>query len=149
MGMTLVGLEPSKNTGKVIHFSMWVWHPMVEYLEKNHYDLLKDYPSLRFNSGEFSKDFANQLHDTLDVANAMEWSSHLAQFLKTLPEGPCFGCLGLGMKRNGLMDSINEQCYICRGTGQSKQYVSQYYFRGGDMWNLKEFLCHCGGFKLI
>lgn len=148
MGMTLIGQDPSKNTGKVIHFSMWVWHPMVEYLEKNHYDLLKDYPSLRFNSGEFSKDFATQLHDALDVENANEWSKGLAQFLQTLPTGPCFACLGFGKKRNGLMDVTDERCLVCLGTGECKQYVSQYYFRGGDLWNFKEFLCHCGGFRL-
>lgn len=149
MGMTLVGQNPTTNLGKVIHFSNWVWQPLVEYLEKNHYDVIKYAPDFRFNSGEVvSEKVATALMESIDVNDAEQWANHLSEFMRTLPEGPCFGCFGLGYKRDGISEMSQDKCEVCDGSGSSKQYVTQYRFRAGDVSNLLLFLRHCGGFKL-
>lgn len=146
--MTLIGNKPSNNLGRVLHFSNWVWQPLVEYLEKNHYDAIKTFPDLRFNAGEVSDFDAKQLANQLSVEHAEQWSNELSSYLNSLPLGPCFGCFGFGTRRDGILGSTEDECVVCKGAGQSRQYVTQYYFLNGHIYHLREFLKSCGGFSL-
>lgn len=148
MGMTLIGLKPSNNIGRVIHFSNWVWQPLVEYLEKSYYDNIQNFPNLRFNSGEISEQDAQGLAYALDITHAGEWANTLSEYLNKLPHGPCFGCFGHGTKKDGILGATREACIVCKGSRTSPQYITQYYFLAGHVYHLREFLKYCGGCSL-
>lgn len=148
MGMTLTGTSPSNNLGKVVHFSLWVWHPLVEYLETRHYDTVSRMPSLRFNHGEVSADLAFELSEKISIPDASQYTNDLNDLLSSLPNTTCWGCFGFGKKRKGIMVETDDPCTVCHGSGESRPYVAQYRLRAGDVANLKTFLRECGGFRL-
>lgn len=153
MSVNLVGLDPRGEIGRVLRLSNFIWYPMWEYVEEKYPDIAKNINNARTsNSSEMHYDWATslcyKLYNDLETGAAREWLNRLEEFLDSLPDEPCFVCLGFGHNRRGILQETDEICYRCDGAGMGRPYVSQYHFNEHDLWFFASFLQSCGGFKI-
>ena len=153
MSMDLHGLEPQSRYGEVLRLSVWVWHPLWEFVEQ-------EYPNLvgkvrgHVNSGdELNKETSQLLYEKMSNdflnGNIQNYIDKYNDFLDSIPKWECVPCLGLGKKRRGIFHQTNDVCVNCQGSGKAFSYIKNYSFSVGDVYFFLEFLKDCGGFKIL
>lgn len=152
--MNLYGLEPQDHVGKIYRLSIWLWHPLWNYIEKEYPEVADMVGNGHANNGDIvSKENAKKIFDliTKDLANEkiIKYINEFNSFLESLPEVTCEYCLGFGKEREYILNITNEDCFRCNGSGKSKMFITNYKADLYDFYKFKEFLENCGGFKIL
>jgi hypothetical protein len=153
MGMELHGLSPKNHNGKIYRSSIWIWHPMWNYIEINHPHLVKKLNG-HSNSGEILEEEKSQqlsqiIFDDLGNNKITEYLKEYDDFMNSLPEVTCEYCLGYGFERQNILFQSSEVCFRCRGTGRSKMFITNYKAYTHDFYMLAIFCSNSGGFKIL
>ena len=65
MGIELHGLNPKNHFGKIHRNSIWIWHPMWNYLELNYKDTIKEINGHANNGDIVTKEISNILSEII------------------------------------------------------------------------------------
>lgn len=153
MGIELHGLSPKNHNGKIYRSSIWIWHPMWNYLEINYLDLVKNLNG-HSNSGQIlNEENCKLLSETIfnDLGNnkISEYLKQYDNFMDSLPEVTCEYCLGYGFERQNILFQLNDICFRCKGSGRSKMFITNYRAYIHDFYMLAMFISNSGGFKIL
>lgn len=154
MGMNLYGLNPSAHTGKIYRLSIWLWHPLWNYVEMEHSDLANKLGNGHANDGDIlnesdTKELESKLLEDLNNGKIEKYVNNFNIFLDSLPEVRCEYCLGFGKERQFILNITEENCFRCHGSGVSKMFITNYKADIYDFHKFIEFLKYCGGFKIL
>lgn len=171
MGMDVMGVKPTSETGKYFRRNVWGWRPLWQYVEVMHSDLANLVPYSQSNDGdglnrmkseELSKrlmnDYENGVVDTYIVARN--------EYLSELERPECNLCEGTGIRTDKVgTDMLMPQrelepemamltgrtvgwCNGCSGEGKRDNWETSYYLEKDDIKDFAEFLADCGGFEI-
>jgi hypothetical protein len=154
MGMNLYGLAPKDHIGKIYRLSIWLWHPLWNYVEKEYPDIAAKVGNGHANNGDLvSEDIAKEILDMLseDMFNGKiaDYITNFNNFLNSLPEVTCEYCLGFGKEIEFILNITEVNCFRCSGSGISKMFITNYKADMHDFYRFKDFLENCGGFKIL
>lgn len=153
MAFNLIGLDPKAAVGKEIMISMFIWHPLWEYVESNYPEIASKLPNAHFNSQEtLQEDYAKLLSNLIDAdianGNLTNYINKFKKFVESLPDTDCYRCFGIGKHRVGILKALSGPCEACNGTGRAKQFVCKYSIEIHDFALFSMFLKKCGGFVI-
>lgn len=156
MGMDVYGQDPTDPKGEYFRASVWGWHPLwtlcedlaphitdgVEYGHSNDGDGLGAIDAVRL---------ANELTRRLDSGDVDLYITQRQEWLDSLPLEECIHCQGTGTRHDGLSigrETPDFQCNACGGEGKVKSFHTHYSLRKEFVEEFRDFLAHCGGFKI-
>ena len=142
----------SKNQGAYFRNNVWNWKPLWEFVCELCDEVLSEEEKNKgwFNEGyEYDADtaleIANRLHDALESGFVQKYAERRKEHLAGLPLETCSLCDGTGVRDD---EYVQGKCNGCDGTGQVKQWVTNYPF---EVENVQEFQIFCrqsGGFQI-
>lgn len=150
MSFKLVGKNPESAVGKELNISLFIWHPLWEYVESQ-------YPEIAIKVGghfnsyqELSKEDAlflsNNIYDDINNNIVAEYVRNFKDFVGNLPLTDCYSCFGIGKHRVGILKALDGPCEACNGTGRARFLTSYYSLELQDFYIFQKFLSQCGGF---
>lgn len=151
MAKTLIGLSPTDPLGNSIRTSIWIWSPIVNYLEMNYEDL-KDiidvfkYDNVQVDiSDKEAKELSQRMYD--DIQKFKDYADDFNKLQDSLPDLDCQFCFGIGKERINVIQVSDDHCFKCYGKGKTRPMVCDYLVDVGFFYRLMDFLRYCGGFR--
>jgi len=155
MGMDVFGKAATAEVGEYFRRNVWGWHPLWEYVERNHADIGYAVEHAHTNDGDGldeagSLELAQRLRNDLATGKAAEYVRERDEFLNALPSLTCNICEGTGQRPDGLygVEWTKPGCNGCDGTGESRPYETYYSLDVQDIEEFTDFLEACGGFSI-
>lgn len=157
MGMDVFGLAPTSATGEYFRRNVWGWHPLWEYVERNHPEIAVKVEAGHSNDGdglgaEDAAALADLLREDLRSGQAHVYVVERDVALAALAPEPCHLCEGTGVRRDDVavragMDTRG-WCNGCDGSGQVLPWVTHYSLDASDIAEFADFLADSGGFTI-
>lgn len=153
MAFNLIGQDPIATVGKEFRVSLFIWHPLWEYVEDQYPEIASKVVDAHFNAGgsldkQDSLTLAESLDNDFDSGLIAEYVKKFQDFIDNLPETDCYQCFGIGKHRVSILKALREPCRACNGTGKAKHFVTQYTLYPHDFVTFALFLRNCGGFVI-
>jgi hypothetical protein len=171
MGMDVYGKNAKNETGEYFRRNVWGWHPLWEYCENVHTELVEDVKHGHSNDGDgLDEDgalaLANALRSDLENGTVDEYISARNKVLSELERESCDICGGTGIRSDEtgerlgmptqaldeataiLLGRTNGWCNACRGEGKKDHWALNYSVDKQDIEEFADFLANCGGFEI-
>lgn len=171
MGMDVIGVAPSTETGEYFRRNVWGWRPLWKYVEDNHPEIAELVKYGQSNDG-----------DGLDGPDSIKLSALLLgdiqngttdkyirarnHYLSQLERPACQHCEGTGIRSDeigvehgwpdkelspemaSLTGRTHGSCNACNGEGKTDAWETSYYLDRNDIKEFAAFLMDCGGFQI-
>jgi hypothetical protein len=142
--------EEWNNANKGVYFrnNVWYWRPLWDYVCEVCEDVMsqEDIEAGWSNSGtEISASTIDRMTDKLMVeialGNHFKYEEKYAKDLEESEEEECTVCKGTGERDCNV-------CNACNGKGMRKNFATNYPFSGGNVEEFVEFLMESGGIQI-
>ena len=170
MGMDVMGLNATSETGSYFRNNVWWWRPLWDYCMLIGKDIIPDDNLGHSNDGwgldaVSSRALASLLQAEIDSGRCLAYQIQYEKELAEMPDEECELCAGTGVRdddigkkmgqhtkyiqkeghpRNGMMG----WCNGCDGTGHKRPFQTNYPFHVENVQEFVEFLRDCGGFSI-
>lgn len=171
MGMDVYGKNPKSEVGEYFRRNVWGWHPLWDYVEKQHPEIAELVSYAHSNDGDGlgarnSKKLAKLLMEDYESGRVAEYVAERNKALSELPFEECNLCEGTGIRTDkigvewGMPEKELEpdiaiivgrtkgSCNSCNGVGKKEAWETSYYLEETDIKEFAEFLQDCGGFEI-
>jgi hypothetical protein len=151
MGMDLTGKKPKNETGEYLRYSVWSWHPLIDYvLAVSPEELTGKCKYWHSNDGdglnaEDSRRLAGVLTGEIDSGRAKVYVEALTAEQAALPDIECYLCKGTGKRDDA---HVKGECNACLGRGKVRPESTYYGFSLESVVRFRDFLVACGGFSI-
>lgn len=169
--MDVYGKNAKNEKGEYFRRNVWGWHPLWEYCENVHPELVESVEHGHSNDGDgLDEDgalaLANALRSDLADGTADEYIALRNKVLSELERPTCDLCDGTGIRSDeiGVEHGMPEReldpviasivgrthgtCNGCRGEGVREHWATNYSVDKDDLVEFADFLANCGGFEI-
>lgn len=170
MGMDVMGLNPTEDTGEYFRNNVWWWRPLWNYCVHVAPELCEDVNG-NYNDGdgldaESSKELARILHNEIASGRTEEYRKAYYNYLSRLPRHRCEHCDGTGIRTDevgvdhgmpsrelepetaALLGRSHGWCNACAGEGMQEAWDTNYPFSVENVEEFANFVEHSGGFAI-
>lgn len=103
MGMDVMGINPTSETGNYFRANVWSWHPIWDYCELIAPDITNNVENAHSNDGDGLNDknaFALGMAINFSISDGFydEWQKKETARLEALPHHPCPYCAATGIR---------------------------------------------------
>jgi len=172
MGMDVYGISPKSEQGEYFRNNVWWWHPLWEYCQKAHPELVGDDPT----GGHYNDGYGLDEDGAINLGRSLllDWENGLATLAErlfheeraALPPIPCEYCDSTGIRTDGIGIKLGmpEQelspavaaytgrthgyCNGCEGVGHLFEHATAYNFSADNVRKFALFLLDSGGFAI-
>ena len=171
MGMDVYGKNAKNETGEYFRRNVWGWHPLWEYCENVHPELVESVEHGHSNDGDgLDEDgalaLANALRSDIEDGTVDEYISARNKVLSELERPTCELCEGTGIRSDeiGVQFGMPERelspemailtgrthgsCNACNGEGKKDHWATHYSVDKQDISEFADFLANSGGFEI-
>lgn len=161
MGMDIIGLNPSSETGQYFRNNVWWWRPLSFYIQENHPKIAKMSEDWDTNSGhglndKHAKLLAQRLYADIETGKVEEYQTKFELQKELVEDENCEYCKTTGIRHWPVTTDSGEtttelraeQCNVCNGKGTVRPFITHYSFSIENVKAFIDFLTDCGGFAI-
>jgi hypothetical protein len=154
MGMDVIGVKPTSETGEYFRRNVWRWHPLAEYIMQVAPDTAAACEHWHTNDGaglnrKASVELARILREEITSGRALKLVHRRNSILSNLPDEECWVCAGTGKRTEPPNVGAGElPCNGCEATGKVRPDETFFHLDLSDIEEFASFLENCGGFVI-
>lgn len=153
MAVDIKGNNPTSTLGKVFRRSVWIWNPMVNFLEIKYSDIIPNIGDFYFNNNitiqqEKSYKLSQLIKNDLNQGSIHSYIQSFNDYKDSLHDIDCVFCHGTGWETRNIFYQTTRPCFRCEGSKKMRPLICDYFVDDHDFRVFSQFLQHCGGFTI-